>query len=524
MSIESMLTGLFAAKTHKLHWREWPAWDQLDEPQLSTFLRGRGYDVHGFSYLLNAEHWMPGILCYKPELYRDFPSHKRDTHSHHAVLAAVKHYFAHDFKPGRPQCLMIHSIFVFDFWDEMMALFAQHGLTEANTVFAFTSDHYFPKNFGRQWLLGERDGSSIWHHTDLTEYNTRVFLYLKYPDIRPREIGDAIAGYDLTPTLLELLGLRAEWPGRLDGESLLPLLGGEMRAARRTLRNDNVYPYQIGEKQGRIAAVRCGRFKYVRRPDPASSYISYRMHEPWSAVLGHEELYDIEADPEEQRNLVNSTEPAVLGALAHCRAEMKRTSDEIIDFHVESLKLFAERSGLAARLGSGKSPRRILCFQSCPVEVCATLVRLLAGLLPEADIEVVAKDLAGWALPGRCRVVAQPGEGYDCALRLSNFPVGAYTAVYDATAHPIGDFTAVGAAIRALPVAAKFTLGLDCSLTPVTPDEGPGLGDRARAAVRSMVAWAEPSLRRWAKKFKSGSGASMPRHLSERIIRDDRTD
>ncbi len=529
MSIESMLTGLYAAKTHKLHWREWPAWDRLDHPQLSTFLQGRGYDVHGFSYLLNAENWMPGILCYKPELYRDFPSHKRDTHSHHAVLAAVQHYFAHDFKAGRPQFLMVHSIFVFDFWDELMALFARHGMTEANTVFAFTSDHYFPKNFGRQWLLGERDGWSIWHHTDLTEHNTRVFLYLKYPGIRPREVGDVVAGYDLAPTLLELLGLRAAWPGQLDGESVLPLLSGETRPAGRTVRNDNVYPYQIGEKQGRISAVRCGRFKYVRRPDPISSYISYRTHEPWASVFGHEELFDIEADPEELRNLMDSTEPAVVAALAHGRAEMLRTSDAILDFHAAGLRTYAEQSGLATRLRPAGSAGRILCLQSCPAEVCVTLVRMLATLLPEASIDVVAKDLAGHALPARCRVVPQPDGAYDAGLRLANFPVGDYVAAYDAAVRPAGEFAAAGATLRVLPIAAKFTLGLDCSLTPLGDSEravaggvGAALRRAALAPLRALFVKLKPRLRRWLRAVEGGGGAGMPRHLSDRIIRGDR--
>lgn len=531
MSIESMLTGLYAAKTHKLHWREWPEWDRLEHPQLSTFLQARGYAVHGFSYLLNAENWMPGIHCYKPELYRDFPSRKRDTHSHHAVLAAAKHYFAHDFQRGRPQCLLIHSIFVYDFWDELMALCEGQGLTAANTIFAFTSDHYFPKNFGRQWLLGERDGWSIWHHTDLTEYNTRVFLYLKYPGLQPREVGDVVAGYDLAPTLLELLGLRGEWPARCDGESVLPLLTGAGRPEGRVVRNDNVYPFQIGEKQGRISAVRFGRFKYVLRPDPVSSYLSYRMHEPWGRVLESEELYEVGADPEEQRNLVDLPDPIVGAALERGRAEMRRTSGEILEFHAEHLRKYAERTGLAARLRSGARPlERVLCFQSCPPEVAATLVRVLAGLFPEAQIDLVARDAGGLALPERVRAVSEPAGTHDCGLRLSNFPVGAYAGVYDPAAHPVGDFAEAGRVLRALAVPAKFTLGLDGSLTALGETDLPAGGgvltrwrQGSRRKAAGVLAGLKPKLRRWLRSVESG-GAGLPRHLAERIIRKDRAE
>jgi len=71
MSIESIMSGIFAAKTHMLHWREWPTWDSFDQPVLSDFLKQHGYEVNGFSYLLNSENWLPSIYCYKPGLYKD---------------------------------------------------------------------------------------------------------------------------------------------------------------------------------------------------------------------------------------------------------------------------------------------------------------------------------------------------------------------------------------------------------------------------------------------------------------------
>ena len=74
-----------------------------------------GYDVNGFSYLLNSENWLPAINCYKPELYKNFPSHKADTHSHEAVSSGVKDFFKNTFDPSNPQFLIVHSIFVHDF-------------------------------------------------------------------------------------------------------------------------------------------------------------------------------------------------------------------------------------------------------------------------------------------------------------------------------------------------------------------------------------------------------------------------
>lgn len=542
MSIESILSGLHAAKTHKMHWREWPEWDRLDFPQLSDFLADQDYAVHGFSYLLNSENWMPGIRCYRPDLYRDFPSHKRDTHSHEAVLATLRHYFQHAFQSGKPQFLMVHSIFLFDMWDEMTSLFSQHGLTDENTVFAFTSDHYFPRNFGRQWLLGERDRSMIFHHTDLTEYNTRVFLYLKYPGIPPaREIDESVAGYDITPTILDLLGLRDKWPGGMDGESLIPLIEGR-GSPLRFLRADNVYPYQIGEKQGRITAIRSGRFKYVSRPDPASSYIVYRMHEPWTSVLDHEEFYDVEADPEEQSNLVGSSDAGVEAALRDCRAYHRQSTGEVLAFHGRGLRQHAERTGLASVLLTNRERGRLLCIQTCPPEVFVTLVGVLADLLPSAEIVTVIRNLGALSLPDRCRVVNYPatrhyeaellaellgpgtGAGFDCLLLTSNVPVGDYASVYDGLAHPVGDLAAAGIAASAIPAGKRLVLGLDMSAGPIGKPHSPSkaLGARLRqfaaTPLRLLLARLKPRLQKWVRSVE-GAGPKISGYLAERIIR-----
>lgn len=544
MSIESILSGLHAAKTHKMHWREWPEWDRLEFTQLSDFLEARDYAVHGFSYLLNSENWMPGVRCYRPELYRDFPSHKRDTHSHEAVLAALRHYFAHAFDGKRPQFLIIHSIFLFDMWEEMEALLTANGMTGENTIWAFTADHYFPKNFGRQWLLGERDRTGIFHHTDLTEYNTRVFLYLKYPGMPAAcERHELVAGYDIAPTILELLGCLGQWPGKLDGESLVPLLEGRPSGPR-FLRADNVYPFQIGERQGRITAIRHGRYKYVYRPDPASSYIVYRMHEPWGRVLGEEEFYDVEADPEEQQNLIDSTEPAVVAALGACKDYYRASTEEVLAFHRRGLVAYGRRIGFESKLRSGdRGVGCILCVQTCPAEVFVSLLVVLEELLRDVRLVAVARDLGGLSVPARVQLIHYRAEGLmtaemlrsallpvgdqglECILYTSNLPVGDYAGVYDPLAHPVGELKAAQAAAAKLGVPRQYVLGLDLSLHAVG-EEGPSMMGAWRAALGRM---AVAPLRWVLTRFKArliklvrtveGTGPRISPHLGERIIR-----
>lgn len=478
MSIESIMSGLHAAKTHKMHWRQWPSWDRFTSPVLSDFLAKRDYKVYGFSYLLDSENWLPSLYCYKPEIYKDFPSHKRDTHSHEAVLAAVRHFFKHEFSDNGPHLLIIHSIFLFDMWQEMMNELSAHGMTTDNTVFAHTADHYFPKNFGRFWLFGERDNTPLYHHSDLTEYNSRVFFHLKYPGSSAAEIDTVVSGCDIAPTLLDLLGFQEEWPDKADGMSLMPLVnGGNLQP--RLIRADNVYPYQVAEKQGRVTSIRSGRFKYIVRPDPISSYITYRMSEGWSTVLSREEFYDVEADSEEIRNLIDSSESMVQMELERCRQYYRTSNEEIIRHHARTLHPVFNESRFGRRL-SGTGPRgSLLCVQSCPDVVFATIVSILVEMLPDWGIDVILKKECSAALPSLRKCLRYPVEGvysasqlslllnqegakhYDCVVNTSNVPMGDYAAVYNENCHPVGDFTASGDVLRTLPAQIKGSLSLD---------------------------------------------------------------
>lgn len=546
MSIESILSGIYAAKTHKLHWREWPSWDRFDHPTLTTFLRERGFEVQGFSYLLNSHNWIPSLYCYRPDLYKDYPSFKRDTHSHEAVLAAFRHYFQNAYRRGTEKhCFIIHSIFLFDIWDELMNLLTQHGFTADNTIFALTSDHYFPYRFGRQWLLGERDQSMIFHHTDLTEYNTRVFFYLRYPRSRGTTFDVPVAGYDIAPTLLDLMGLLPDWPADFDGISLIPLIRGS-RHIERFLRSDNVYPFQVGEKQGRITSTKRGKYKYVFRPDPSSSYIAYRMTEEWSIVLEKEEFYQLDLDAHERNNLIRSVDYEISNEIAAHREFYHVTQQNVINFHVRSLgRSFADR-GLRQSLFRSRERGRLLCIQSCPPIVFRTIVCAVKEQMPGWEVDVVVKkrdekELAPLRTAHRMYVypfddvyqVRKFKEAlphlestiYDCVVNTSNVPMGDYVAVYDESEFPVGDFAQSAEIIRTLPAKIKGSLCLDMSFEPLGRSGGPSLGSIPSRFKNSLVSVATEVLRRLRPTMKrlltrfGGGGSKMPKGLSDRIIR-----
>jgi choline-sulfatase len=147
-----------------------------------------------------------------------------------------------------------------------------------NTIVVFTSDH------GE--MLGER---GLWYKMNFFEWSARVPLIFYAPGrFSQSRVAQHVSLVDLLPTLVELAGgcPETELADRIDGQSLVPLLQGEVGSGPDTV---------VGEIlcEGAIAPcfmIRRGRYKYVySQPDP-------------------EQLYDLEADPNELDNLAGRPE------------------------------------------------------------------------------------------------------------------------------------------------------------------------------------------------------------------------
>ena len=147
-------------------------------------------------------------------------------------------------------------------------------LAEAgNAIVLYTSDHGD--------ILGDHGLFSKGMYA--YEGNTRVPLLLRLPDYRPRRYDGLVQSIDLLPTLLELAGEQV--PPDVQGRSLLGALRGEP---------GNEYAVSMIGHRDRLRMVRWGRYKY------------------W--IVGNQErLFDLEADPGEERNL--SGDAALVGEL-----------------------------------------------------------------------------------------------------------------------------------------------------------------------------------------------------------------
>ena len=121
------------------------------------------------------------------------------------------------------------------------------------------------------------------HGFFIYESATRTPFVIRAPFERTsaRRVADPVRTVDLSPTLLDLLGLRA-LPNAVAGSSLVPLMTGDRSELNLDGYAEAMYPlHHYGWSA--LRALRAGRFKLIDAPRP--------------------ELYDLEQDPGETQNL-----------------------------------------------------------------------------------------------------------------------------------------------------------------------------------------------------------------------------
>jgi arylsulfatase A-like enzyme len=152
-------------------------------------------------------------------------------------------------------------------------------LTE-NTVVIFTSD-----NGGTSQFTAPLNGSK----GQLYEGGIRVPLVMTGPGVKQpgATCQVPVSSVDLYPTLLEMARLPAPQGQVLDGVSLVPTLRGEGKLPRERLFWH--FPCYVG-KATPSSAMREGQWKLVEFFEDG----------------GHVELYDLEADPNERKDLAKS--------------------------------------------------------------------------------------------------------------------------------------------------------------------------------------------------------------------------
>lgn len=189
--------------------------------------------------------------------------------------------------------------------DQLMRLIdslEQNGLAD-NSLVVVTSDH--GEGFGDHGVFA--------HGIALYEELLRVPLILRFPGRVPEGlvVEEPVGLVDLMPTILDLVDVEVPFP--VQGQSLAPALTEDaaLDPERPIFLQRRHYdtPVILGRKvKGAAFGLREGRWKYTE-----------------TEATGSRELFDLEADPREQTNLVES-EPERAAAMAEALGRWKESA------------------------------------------------------------------------------------------------------------------------------------------------------------------------------------------------------
>jgi N-acetylglucosamine-6-sulfatase len=162
---------------------------------------------------------------------------------------------------------------------QIVELLKERGMLDSTLIFLM-GDNGFA--FGEHGLIDKRTAY---------EESMRVPLLMQCPELfrGGTVVKEVVANIDIAPTILEAAGLKA--PDDMDGQSFLPLAEGKQTPWRDHLLYEYYWEWAFPQTPT-IFALRGDRYKYIH----------------YYGLWDINELYDIQADPKEARNLISSPE------------------------------------------------------------------------------------------------------------------------------------------------------------------------------------------------------------------------
>lgn len=192
------------------------------------------------------------------------------------------------------------------------------GLAE-NTLLVFTADHGDMHGSHGKFRKGKPENESL-----------QVPLFIRWPKrVKKKQTPDTLlSSIDLMPTLLSMCGLKN--PGTCTGRDLsTAVLGGTAPQVESVFAEGGVQ-----RRQGKWRAIVTPRHKLVQTPEGGVS-----------------QLFDLERDPYELRNLAEEREhrPLRQKLLAELVGWGKRTGDPFPEVPVEARQMYSDAEAAAAR-------------------------------------------------------------------------------------------------------------------------------------------------------------------------------
>jgi arylsulfatase A-like enzyme len=213
---------------------------------------------------------------------------------------------------------------------QVLSILEEQGILD-DTLIVWSSDHGF--------FLGEH---RFYDKRLMYEPSIRIPLMMRYPRrIRAGTASDRMAlNLDLAPTLLELT--RAPPQPHFQGKSLMQLIANP-RAEWRTDWLYEYYEYPGNEQVRPCRGVRTERYKYIHYFTPPEEF----------------ELYDLETDPQEMRNLHGDPvhEPLARRLAARLEELRRETGDHYVYEPTVLSKQQAASSECADRPPVAEQPR-----------------------------------------------------------------------------------------------------------------------------------------------------------------------
>ena len=245
-----------------------------------------------------------------------------------------------------------------------MELIKSSGLYD-NSVIVLTSDHGYPDPRSG---LTESSMRKARHDMVVTDDNIRVPLMIRYPGCRPQKVETMVGLIDLFPTVLKLLAIDSDDPRlkNVRGQDLSDLMQGlAVPWSERVIRSDT----RLTLAPGRITSLRTNEYKYVYFHDETA-----------------EALFDLERDPLELKNLLESPSEKNEPVRSKFHNEFHRLQDELYRFHQDALEAAFHRNVEMLR---GMRLRNILFLSVAPLVFLEIISSRLRETFPGITIDVL---------------------------------------------------------------------------------------------------------------------------------------
>jgi len=159
------------------------------------------------------------------------------------------------------------------------------------TMIILTSDHGEAFYDHEAWLHGQ----------SIYEEGIKIPLIIKFPyfDYKGKKIKKIARITDIMPTILDFLKINSS-SDRLDGKSLLPLIEGKEKDERTFFCDFASREFNVGPT---LIATNRGNFKLILNKKITSPYIKKTVESFKGMMI---ELYDLEKDPKETKNLAQN--------------------------------------------------------------------------------------------------------------------------------------------------------------------------------------------------------------------------